>query len=314
MRHKKVVITMGDPCGIGPEVILRSFPVMRRIRDTVFFIFGNTGSLSLRTKLPSNINLMDVPKEWGGHFKPGHPNSASAAASIAYLRSAVDYIKIFSADALVTGPISKEAVKKHGFRWGGHTEFLADVFSVKRVEMVFVSESLKVVLLTRHLSLKRAIASLNSRNIFECGSMMIKLLKDNFRIRNPKVAICGLNPHAGEFGLFGNEEDRIIKPAIKQLNKKFDGNFYGPFPADTVFLRAKNGEFDIVMAAYHDQGLIPFKLLEFDSGVNLTAGLPVIRTSPVHGTAFDIAAKRNSSPGSMIAAIRLASRLAAQNK
>jgi 4-hydroxythreonine-4-phosphate dehydrogenase len=302
---------MGDPCGIGPEVIARAVPQMRRIRDAAFFIFGDAGVLfRYGFRQSGNISLIDQENEGAKFFKPGAPSVAGARASIGYLDAAVAWIKRGEAQALVTGPISKENVKKCGFRWPGHTEFLAHAFGVERVEMVFVSASLKVVLLTRHLSLKKAINALTRERIIGCGSTVYDLLKYSFKICDPKIAVCGLNPHAGESGLFGNEEKIVIIPAIKKLAKKYKGHFSGPYPADTVFYRASKGEFNLVVATYHDQGLIPFKLLEFGAGVNLTAGLPIIRTSPVHGTAFDIAGKNIACPGSMIAAIRLASKLA----
>ncbi|HAJ56898.1 MAG TPA: 4-hydroxythreonine-4-phosphate dehydrogenase PdxA [Candidatus Omnitrophica bacterium] len=306
---------MGDPCGIGPEVIAKAASQMSRIRHAAFFIFGDKGLLSgCGLKGARNIFLADIKNGSGEVFEPGVPSLAGARASLRYLDAAVAFIKRKCAGALVTGPISKEGVRKCGFRWQGHTEFLADAFGVKRVEMVFVSERMKVVLLTRHLSLKKAIKALSREHIYDCGRLMFDLLKNNFKIPGPRIAVCGLNPHAGESGLFGDEEDLIIRPAIKKLGRKYRGCFFGPYPADTVFYNVSKGGFDLVMAMYHDQGLIPFKLLSFDSGVNLTAGLPIIRTSPVHGTAFDIAGKHKACPGSMIAALRLAAGLAANGR
>lgn len=311
-----IAVSMGDPCGVGPEVIAGAASQMRRIRHTAFFIFGDEKLLAgYGLKKARNIFLVDIKNRSRNVFVPGVPSIAGARASLEYLNAAVAFVKSKDIKALVTGPISKEYVKKCGFRWPGHTEFLADAFGKKRVEMVFVSERVKVALLTRHLSLKNAIGALSRKGIFDCGSLIFGLLKDNFNIIKPRIAVCGINPHAGEAGLFGKEEETIIRPGIKKLNQRYGGCFFGPYPADTVFCNVSRGEpFDLVIAMYHDQGLIPFKLLNFDSGVNVTAGLPVIRTSPVHGTAFDIAGKHKANPGSMISALRLASELAVNGR
>lgn len=307
MRRIDIAISMGDPCGIGPEVLAKALLKMRRIKDAAFFIFGDGRVLSRHGfRSSGNTTLIDLKDGAVGLFEPGVPSAEAARASLAYLNSALAWIKRGKAQALVTGPISKESVVKAGFPWPGHTEFLAHAFGTRHVEMVFISASLKVVLLTRHLALKKAIATLKQNDIIRCGRLSYDLLKKDFKISNPRIAVCGLNPHAGEAGLFGQEEKKIILPALQRLEKACGKHFFGPLSADTVFIRASQGEFDLVMAMYHDQGLIPFKLLEFCAGVNLTAGLPIIRTSPVHGTAFDIAAQRVAHPGSMIAALKLA--------
>lgn len=291
-RKIKIVVTIGDPCGIGPQVTGKALRRLRTVRDAEFLVVGDADVLAS-----------------AGRFKPGQPTLASAKASLAYLTQAVRLIKEGKANSLVTGPICKESVQKAGFTWPGHTEFLADAFGVKQVEMVFVSEHLKVVPVTRHMSLRQAIRQLDKKKIVACGRLMFHFLKHYFHIPSPKIAVCGLNPHAGEGGLFGNEEKRYIAPAVMQLNRLTGAHFFGPLPADNVFRRAVQGEFDLVMALTHDQGLIPFKMTAFDTGVNLTAGLPFIRTSPVHGTAFDIAKYGCASEDSMFSAILLAYRL-----
>jgi 4-hydroxythreonine-4-phosphate dehydrogenase len=302
-----IAVSMGDPCGIGPEVLAKALLKVRRIKDAAFFIFGDGRVLSRHGFRPSgNITLVDIKEGPIRSLRPGVPCAQAARASLAYLESAVAWLKQGKARALVTGPISKESVVEAGFSWPGHTEFLAHAFGSRHVEMVFVAESLKVVLLTRHVALKEAIASLKQDAIIACGRLSYELLKKDFKISHPRIAVCGLNPHASEAGLFGQEEKKIIAPACRRLNKILGKHFFGPLPADTVFTRASEGAFDLVMAMYHDQGLIPFKLLEFRAGVNLTAGLPIIRTSPVHGTAFDIAARRVAHSGSMVAALQLA--------
>lgn len=311
MRKRiSIAISVGDPCGIGPEVVSKALPCMRRVQDAAFFVFGDQRTLERSGFVPQpNVAVFDIRLDPACEFRLGRPTEAGARASILYLQAAVAAIKNGDLDALVTGPISKEFVKKAGFAWPGHTEFLSSAFGARRVEMVFISEKMKVALLTRHVALADVRRSLNKKNIFECGLIVLDLLKKDFKVRDPRIAVCGLNPHAGESGLFGSEESRIIKPALLALNKRSGCHFYGPYAADTVFYRAVRGEFDMVLALYHDQGLIPFKLLEFEGGVNLTAGLPFVRTSPVHGTAFDIAGKGRADPSSMIAAIKLACQL-----
>lgn len=305
-----IAISMGDPCGIGPEVVSKALPRMRRVQDAAFFVFGDQRILDRHGFKPQpNVVVFDVRESSSSGLRAGHPSKQGARASILYLKAAVAAIKHGDADALVTGPISKEGVRSAGFSWPGHTEFLSSAFGTRRVEMVFISEKLKVALLTRHVAFENVRKYLNKKNIVECGLIVLDLLKKDFKILKPRIAVCGLNPHAGESGLFGNEEARIIMPALSALNKKSGRHFYGPFAADTVFYRAAQGEFDMVLALYHDQGLTPFKLLEFEGGVNLTAGLPFVRTSPVHGTAFDIAGRDRANPSSMAAAIELACQL-----
>lgn len=305
-----IAISMGDPCGIGPEVLSKALSGMRRVQDAAFFVFGDQRLLARYgfSRQP-NVAVFDIRLDSSCDFRAGCPSKDGARASILYLQAATAAIKNGDAEALVTGPISKEYVRKSGFPWPGHTEFLSSVFGARRVEMVFISEKLKVALLTRHVALADVRRTLNKKNIVECGLIILDLLKKDFKIRDPRIAVCGFNPHAGESGLFGNEETRIIAPALSGLNRKYGRHFYGPYAADTVFYRAVRGEFDMVLALYHDQGLIPFKLLEFEGGVNLTAGLPFVRTSPVHGTAFDIAGKGRADPSSMAAAIKLACQL-----
>ncbi len=307
MRRVNIAISMGDPCGIGPEVLVKALKGLGRMNDVVFFIIGDAFVLK-RYGLPRipSVRVIDLKNINPVRFKPGIPTKNSAKASIDYLKEAVSLIKKGSADCLVTSPISKESVSGLGFSWPGHTEFLAHAFDRAHVEMVFVSERLKVVLVTRHMALQDVAGVISKKRIKECASLIFKLLRNNFKIRYPKVAVCGLNPHAGEAGLFGSEEKAIIAPAVKELNSKWGKHFYGPYAADTVFKRAYEGGFDLVVAMYHDQGLIPFKLMEFQEGVHLTAGLGFIRTSPVHGTAFDIAGKNIADHRPMASAIRLA--------
>ncbi len=310
MKRFGIAITAGDPCGIGPQVLAKALRRMRDIKDAVFFVFAHGPVLKQSGFKPQkNVIVVDYFYTGVKNFKPGEPCLDSGRASFDYLKGAINSIKSGDCQALVTGPISKDWIRRAGFLWSGHTEYLADTLNAKRVEMVFISKSLKVILLTRHLPIEKVKAQITKKNIVECGLIAGELLKKYFKIRSPRIAVCGFNPHAGENGLFGREEIDCIAPALKQLNSKLGNVFSGPYPADTIFNRALDGAFDMVMAMYHDQGLIPFKLLEFDSGVNLSAGLKIIRTSPVHGTAFDIAAKNIASCTSMASAIELAYRL-----
>jgi len=206
---------------------------------------------------------------------------------------------------MVTGPISKENLKKAGYPYPGHTEFLADLSHTKDFRMMFASPSLRVVLITIHEALKKVPKLLNEPLILKTIEITHDHLCKWFGISKPKLAVCGLNPHASEGGIFGNEEAKFIIPAINKLKHR-GIRASGPYPPDTIFQRAVRGEFDAVVAMYHDQGLIPLKLLHFDDAVNITLGLPFIRTSVDHGTAFDIAGKGIANPSSMIAAIKLA--------
>ena len=223
------------------------------------------------------------------------------------LEESVRLLKGKRIHAVVNGPVSKEWLARVGFRFPGQTEFYAHRFGKKSnaVTMCMVGPRLRVALVSTHLSLKRAATGLHPSAIVRSGLHLADLLK-KIGIRKPKIAVCGLNPHAGEGGLFGREDEKIVAPAVRQLKKRSRLAFAGPEPADTVFRRALRGEFDGVVALYHDQGLIPAKLLDFDRTVNVTMGLPVVRCSPDHGTAFGLAGKGKARPDSMLEAVRLA--------
>ena len=239
-----------------------------------------------------------------------HPeNARSAAAALAALDEAVRQLQNGTADAVVTGPVSKEGLQSLGFPFPGQTEFFADAFGVEDYGMLLTGATLTVGLATIHEPLAKVPDLLTVGRIVRIGILTAEFLKRR-RIDQPRIAVSGLNPHAGENGAFGDEEIRIIRPAIDQLNSAGIGIFTGPAVPDAVFRDAAQGQFDAVLAMYHDQGLIPLKLLDFDTAVNVTLGLPKPRTSPDHGTAFSIAGKNLASPSSMIAAIRLACELA----
>ncbi len=282
----RVIITLGDPAGVGPEVI----------------------ALALASgKIPAGHDIEIIGDRSAGI--PGKPDARSAAAAMAALDEAVRRLKNGSADAVVTGPVSKEGLQALGFPFPGQTEFFAHGFGLREFGMLLTGDTLTVGLATIHEPLAKVPELLTEERIVRIGLLTAGFLKRR-GISTPRIAVAGLNPHAGESGAFGDEEIRIIAPAIRTLNASGQGIFTGPAVPDAIFRDAARGHFDAVLAMYHDQGLIPLKLLDFDTAVNVTLGLPKPRTSPDHGTAFSIAGKNLASPSSMIAAIRLACELA----
>lgn len=282
-------ITLGDPSGIGPEVVERA------LRDARIY--------SIR-------NELQVIGDFRGVRRVPRGKVSAAAGEFAYqnLQRAVSLWRSREIHALVTAPVSKEAIVKAGHPFRGHTEFLEERTKTKQTVMFFADEKLKVALVTRHLPLKKVCKTLTASLIETTIRITAESLKKYWKISKPRIGVCGLNPHAGEGGLFGDEEKKIILPAVRKIQKKFTG-VTGPLAGDSVFYHAFHGRYDAVVAMYHDQGLAPFKLLAYDKGVNVTLGLPFIRTSPDHGTAFDIAGRNKANPNSMIEAILLACRL-----
>lgn len=283
----KILITLGDPAGIGPEVI----------------------ALALASAdLPGGFEIEVLGDQHAG--TPGHPDARSAAAAMAALDEAVRQLKNGTADAVVTGPVSKEGLQALGFPHPGQTEYFAHAFGVKDYGMLLTGDTLTVGLATIHEPLSRVPSLLTQDSIIRIGRLTADFLSLR-GITHPRIAVAGLNPHAGENGAFGNEEINVIRPAIAALNATQNAYFSGPAVPDAIFREATQGRYHAVIAMYHDQGLIPLKLLDFDTAVNVTLGLPKPRTSPDHGTAFSIAGKGIASPASMIAAIRLACELTA---
>lgn len=282
----RIVITLGDPAGIGPEVI--------------------RGALA-SGQIPLGFDI-DILGDTSAGI-PGKPDARSAAAALAALDEAVRQLKSGAADAVVTGPVSKEGLQAQGFAFPGQTEYFAAAFGVENFGMLLTGASLTVGLATIHVPLAKVPELLTAAEIVRIGRLTADFLHRR-GIAAPRIAVAGLNPHAGENGAFGDEETRIIRPAIDLLNLAGIGAFTGPGVPDAIFRDAAHGQFDAVLAMYHDQGLIPLKLLDFDTAVNVTLGLPKPRTSPDHGTAFAIAGKNVANPSSMIAAIRLACELA----
>lgn len=282
----RILITLGDPAGIGPEVI----------------------DLALASdRIPHDCEIAVIGDRSAGI--PGKPDARSAAAALAALDEAVRQLKNGSADAVVTGPVSKEGLQALGFPFPGQTEYFADAFGVADYGMLLTGDTLSIGLATIHESIAKVPSLLTPDRITRIGLLTADFLRRR-GIAHPRIAVAGLNPHAGENGAFGDEENRIIQPAIDRLNQSGLAAFSGPAVPDAIFREAALGHYDAVLAMYHDQGLIPLKLLDFDSAVNVTLGLPKPRTSPDHGTAFSIAGKKIANPSSMIAAIRLACELA----
>ena len=286
-----IAITAGDPSGIGPEIAIKAASDPRVTAVCTPRIYGPNDARELTA------------------FPAGQVSAESARAAHTAITAAVEDALAGRVTAIVTAPISKEAFSLAGFKWPGHTELLAHLCGVSDVAMMFWSEQLRVVLATVHVPLAQVPSVLTSARLLKTIRLTASALPE-FGVPNPRIAVAGLNPHAGEHGLLGSEEDREFAPAIAQAVAE-GLNVSGPFPADTVFVRAMRGEFDVVVASYHDQGLVPVKLVAFGHAVNVTLGLPIIRTSVDHGTAFDIARKGTADPGSLIEAVLLAVRLGA---
>jgi 4-hydroxythreonine-4-phosphate dehydrogenase len=283
----RILITLGDPAGIGPEVVAKALA---------------------SGKLPAGFDFQILGD--AAHGSPGSPNARSAMSALEALEASVRILKTDpDAVAVVTAPVSKASLQNSGFPFPGQTEFFAERFGVHEFAMCLSGQRLSVGLATIHIPLTSVSKELTSERIVSTGRLLAGFARRRFR-REPRIAVVGLNPHAGEGGRFGDEEARVIAPAIATLNQELAGVFSGPHVPDAIFRQAAEGQFDAVLAMYHDQGLIPFKLLDFDTGVNVTLGLPKPRTSPDHGTAFDIAGKGIARPDSMIHAIRLACELA----
>ncbi|MFH1201363.1 MAG: 4-hydroxythreonine-4-phosphate dehydrogenase PdxA [Candidatus Omnitrophota bacterium] len=308
----KIGITIGDPSGIGPEVVAKALSqdyIARSAKFTVIgdsFVFRELGRYKNMLSRFGFIDLANIQREF---FCFGKTNAKNGLASLEYIDESLLLFKKGALDGLVTGPVQKESIIKTGLHFSGHTEYLAQKTKTKNFAMMFVTSGLKVVLLTRHLPLKEVSKALTKRNIYNTVKLTVLALKNNFGVSFPRLAVCGLNPHAGEGGYLGREEIDKIIPAFEKIKKEFDCTIYGPAASDTLFYLAKKNKFDVVIAMYHDQGLIPLKLTDPRHAVNLTLGLPFIRTSPAHGTGLNIAGKNCADATSMVEAIKLAVRL-----
>lgn len=309
-----IAITMGDPAGIGPEVALKAFSSKRVKRAARPVILGDLALLTrlsekLGLKFPPASNVINLSTLDLKKLGPGRPTIESSKAMVSYIEEAVYMAVNGYADAMVTGPINKESAKLAGFKFPGHTEFIAHLTGAKDFSMMLGGDIIKVVLVTIHEPIKKVPGLITLKNVLETIKITDSSFKKFFGLKKPRIAVCGLNPHAGEGGLFGNEEIKIIAPAVNEA-RSIGINAIGPLPPDTVFFRMKEGEFDCAVCMYHDQGLIPLKLMHFENAVNVTLGLPIIRTSVDHGTAYGMAWKGRASAESMIAAIEMAAKMA----
>ncbi len=307
----KIGITMGDPAGIGAEIIRKALDSNRLLPKNIDilvigdrWVFEKIKNLKFKIKNFQFLDLENVPKK---NFRFGRISPLYGKASLEYIDKAIELIKEKEIQVLVTCPVSKEAINLAGIDFKGHTEYLASHFRVKDFVMMLVGGNLKTSLVTRHIPLSKVSSILNTSDIYKTILLTEKALREFFGIKDPKIAVSSLNPHAGEGSFLGEEEKKKIMPAIS-LAKKHIKNICGPYPADTIFHSYLRGDYDCVVCMYHDQALIPLKMLFREKGVNLTLSLPFIRTSPLHGTAFDIAGKNRASPLSLIEAIKLAYR------
>jgi 4-hydroxythreonine-4-phosphate dehydrogenase len=300
---------MGDPCGVGPEVTAAALAKLRACKGSEFVVIGNEDVLGRywpkKFSMPKVIHVAEKAKAL---HKPGQPTPEAGLDSLLYLEYAVKLLKDGKVDGLVTAPVSKEALIPFCPGFKGHTTFLAEAFGSKNVEMLFIADDLRVVLVTRHVPIKELSGLVTSAKVTSVVTATAAFVRDRFGIKRPRVAVCGLNPHAGEGGHMGREEITQIIPALNKLRRS-GWDIVGPLPADTLFEPRIRAGYDLIAAMYHDQALTALKAQYFDRLVNLTVGLPFIRTSPAHGTAFGIAGKGVADPGSMLAAVKLATEL-----
>jgi 4-hydroxythreonine-4-phosphate dehydrogenase len=318
----RIGITIGDLNGIGPEVIIKVLGDARLLSLITPVIYGSTRVLSFYRKsmnleefnysqvkqkgqfFPKAVNVVNCWEEVI-ELTPGQSSRQTGKAALLALQRGVEEIKEGWIDALVTAPIDKNTIHGDDFPYRGHTEYLTQEFKAMESLMLMAGQSLKVGLVTEHVPLKE-VASLLTRERIELKIRLLELsLKKDFGLSKPRIAVLGLNPHAGDDGLLGDEEKTVIKPVIEDLRNK-GKLIYGPFPADGFFAASQYQKYDAVLAMYHDQGLIAFKTLDFETGVNFTAGLPIVRTSPDHGTAYAIAGRNQADESSLRQAIYLA--------
>lgn len=331
MNKPIIGITMGDAAGVGPEIIMKTLKYEEIYKICRPVVIGDAKMLTranviIKSELLVNIidNINEAKYIYGtvdcldldllkSDLPFGKVSAVAGNAAFQYLKKAIELANEDEIDAICTAPLNKEALHKGGHNYPGHTEILAKLTGTKEFAMMLSSPKLKVIHVTTHMGMIDAVKSITTDRVYKVICMAVDVLKKAGN-PNPRIAVCGVNPHAGENGLFGfGEEEREIAPAVKRA--ELDGVMVkGPIPGDTVFNRAVNGEFDIVVVMYHDQGHIPVKILGFASGVNITVGLPKVRTSVDHGTAFDIAGKGIADEQSMLEAMRQAVELSPKNK
>jgi 4-hydroxythreonine-4-phosphate dehydrogenase len=308
---KRIGITIGDINGIGPEVALKAVVQGKWGHDVEFMLYGPVTEMkrqarALQLELPEYVHLRDVGI--GIRWNPGEVEVDASLAAEQAIRDVVEGCLKGNLDAMVTAPICKEGFHKAGIHVPGHTELLAELTQTKKFGMMLLGGGLRVMLVTRHLPLSKVPAELTQEMIVDHIQLTGEALR-LFGLEDGKIGVCGLNPHAGEGGVIGREEIELINPAI-EMARENGLNVSDAIPADTIFYEALRGDYDAVVAMYHDQGLAPLKTIGFDEGINVTLGLPIIRTSPDHGTAFGIAGKNEASPKSMQCALELAIEMA----
>jgi 4-hydroxythreonine-4-phosphate dehydrogenase len=318
-QKPRIGITMGDLNGVGPEVVIKALSDARILTLVTPVIYGSGRTISFYKKLLNNEELTYTPVKTKGQFTPRHINlvtcwedvieinpgiasKETGKAALLSLTKAAEELKEGLIDALVTAPIDKHSIHSEEFPFKGHTEYLTKYFEAEESLMLLVSDTLRVGLVTEHVAVGQIAALITRERVERKLKLMEQSLRKDFGIHKPKIAVLALNPHAGDGGLIGEEEEQILKPLIHDLKNK--GKLLsGPFPADGFFANGQHQKFDGILAMYHDQGLIPFKSMAFENGVNFTAGLPVVRTSPDHGTGYSIAGKNKANESSLREAI-----------
>ncbi len=312
MKKPRIAVTIGDPAGIGPEVVVKALAAPEIAGLAEWVVVGDSAVMRRAeqltgVKLAAQLRDEPVASLDGAGFALGALSAACGLAALRYVEVATKMCLAKEVDAMVTAPLNKEAVALNGISFSGHTEYIAELCGTADSRMLLVSDKLRVVHVSTHISLRDA-CNLKTPRILRTIEIAAEVMPW-IGYSQPRIAVCGLNPHAGEHGLFGREDEEIIRPAIEAARAQgIDAD--GPHAGDTVFLRAVKGQYDLVVAMYHDQGHIPMKLLDFDRGVNVSIGLPIVRTSVDHGTAFDIAWKNIAESTSMKCALELGARMA----
>jgi len=293
---------MGDPSGVGSEIIIKALSNNLIKEKADFVVIGDRWVFG-RSQDYEFVDLNNVNRK---NFRFGKIKAEYGRAAIEYLDRALELIKNKEIDCLVTSPVSKEAINLAGFSFTGHTEYLARHLACKDFVMMLLNGDLRISLVTRHIPLRSVSLTLNREKLYKTILITHSALKNIFLIKRPRIVVCGLNPHASDNGLMGNEEQTVILPVIKKISGRLSAEIDGPISADVAISKTKARLYHCAIAMYHDQALIPLKLFSAHNGVNLTLGLPLVRTSPLHGTAFDIAGRNLADPNSLIEAIKLA--------
>jgi 4-hydroxythreonine-4-phosphate dehydrogenase len=312
-KRKKLAITIGDPAGVGPEITLKAL-LDEEIREICRpLVIGDRIVLeeaAARLEIPADLDALDILTTGviaDAGFRKCTATAEAGRASVSYVMKAVEMATHGVVEGIVTGPITKASLKMAGFQWPGHTEMLAELTGTDAYAMMLCGGPLRVILTTIHVPVSEVPRLVTKQTVIRT-IRLAQRAGEMLGMEHPSIAVAGLNPHAGEEGMFGREESGEIAPAVKEA-QALGISATGPYPADTLFHRAYRGDFDIVVCMYHDQGLVPLKMIAFDTGVNVTVGLPIVRTSPDHGTAYDIAWQGIANPSSMKEAIRLALQL-----